>query len=155
MGRGNVCVRGKYEGLYFVDWDNFSDEFEDEDGNIIKDYDMQRDEFEDSLFEFVNDFKKKYNSFNKCDKWIDRSIRAILESKLFYIAVEDNEWSMAFMLIQKEQDYYDNYNFEGLQAGLYQKYLNGMKECLFNQFNELGTYSGAWTSGTIKRRETA
>ena len=30
------------EGLYYVDWDNFSAEYEDEYGNIIHDYDFQR-----------------------------------------------------------------------------------------------------------------
>ena len=30
----------------------------------------------------------------------------------------------------------------------YKTYLEGIKECLFNQFEELG-YGGAWTSGRI------
>jgi len=29
----------------------------------------------------------------------------------------------------------------------------GIKECLFNQFVELGTYDGAWTSGRIRRQQ--
>jgi vacuolar-type H+-ATPase subunit C/Vma6 len=58
---------------------------------------------------------------------------------------------MAIKLIQKEQDYYKKGNFENLQAGLYKKYLKGIKNCLFNQFEELGTYCGAWTSGRITK----
>lgn len=65
--------------------------------------------------------------------------------------MEDNQWSMAIELIQKEQDCYSRGNIENLQAGLYKKYLEGMKKCLFNQFEELGIYGGPWTSGKIKK----
>jgi hypothetical protein len=153
MGRGNCCVHREYEGLFFVDWNNFSSEWEDENGNIITDdYDFQRDEWEESLYQFISDFKKKYPSFSECDKWINREEKAILENELFYIVTEDNEWSMAIKLIQKEQDYYKNGNIEALQKKHYNNYLEGIKKCLFNQFEEIGTYCGAWTSGRIKRQ---
>ena len=152
MGSGNACVFGNYEGLFYVDWDNFSCQYEDADGNVIRDdYEFQREEWETALAEFVFDFNDKYKSFSKCDEWITRNERAVLENSLFYIAVEDNEWSMAIKLIQKEQDYYSRGNIVNLQAGLYRKYLEGIKNCLFNQFSELGTYGGAWTSGRIRR----
>ncbi len=148
MGKGNCCVFGKYEGLFFVDWSNFSTEWEDEDGNVVtNDYDFQRDQWEDALCEFVEDYQARFPSFSKCDKWISSEQRAVLENKLFYIATEDNECSMAVKLIQKEQ----GGNIEAMQKRHYQTYLEGIKECLFNQFESLGTYSGAWTSGTIKR----
>ena len=153
MGRANTCVFGDYEGLYYIDWDNFSNEYEDEHGNIIQDYDFQREEWEISLYEFISDFTQKFKSFSKCNEWISRDEKAILENKLFYIAITDNEWSMAIKLIQKEQGYYDNGNIENLQAKHYKTYLEGIKECLFNQFEELGTYGGAWTSGRIRRQQ--
>lgn len=149
MGRGNCCVHGKYEGLFFIDWDNFSNEYENEDDGIITNYKFQK--WESSLYEFIADFKEKFKSFTSCDQWINREEKAILENELFYVVTEDNEWSMAVKLIQKEQDYYKRGNIENLQAGLYKKYLEGMKNCWFNQFEEIGIYSGAWTSGTIKR----
>ena len=153
MGRANTCVFGDYEGLYYIDWNNFSNEYEDEHGNIIQDYDFQREEWEISLYEFISDFTQKFKSFSKCNEWISRDEKAILENKLFYIAITDNEWSMAIKLIQKEQGYYDNGNIENLQAKHYKTYLEGIKECLFNQFEELGTYGGAWTSGRIRRQQ--
>lgn len=152
MGKGNTCVFGGYEGLFYIDWDNFSNEYEDEHGNIIQDYDFQRDEWENSLYEFISDFTQKFKSFSKCNEWIGRDEKAVLENKLFYITIADNEWSMAIKLIQKEQGYYDNGNIENLQAKHYKTYLEGIKECLFNQFEELGTYSGPWTSGRIRRQ---
>lgn len=151
MGRGNACVHGDFEGLYYIDWDNFSYQCEDEDGNLITDYDFQREEWENSLYVFIEDFKNKYKSFTNCEEWINREEQAILENELFYIVIEDNQWSIAIKLIQKEQSYYSRGNITNLQAGLYRKYLEGMKNCLFNQFEEIGIYGGAWTSGVIKR----
>lgn len=149
MGRGNVCVHNEYEGLYYIDWDNFSKEYEDSNGNIIEDDDFQRSELENALEEFCFDFKEKYPSFYDSEGWIDHSQKILLENSLFYIVVEDNESSVAIELLQKEQDYYKKGNIVGLQAGLYKKYLEGMKQCLFNQFDELGIYCGPWTSGII------
>lgn len=149
MGRGNACVHGEYEGLYYVDWDNFT---------VVEgkeDYELRNEEWELSLEQFIHDFKGKYKSFSECNEWTSREERAVLQNSLFYIVVEDNEWSMAIKLIQKEQSYYSMGNIENLQKGLYQKYLEGIKQCLFNQFEMIGTYKGAWTSGVEKRSESA
>lgn len=151
MGRGNACVHGDFEGLYYVDWDNFSDEYEDGDGNIVNDYDFQRDEWEASLAQFVFDFKKRFKSFDDSKGWLGNTEKIVLENELFYIVTEDNQWSMAIKLIQKEQNYYDSGNIVNLQSRHYKTYLEGMKECLFNQFDEIGVYGGAWTSGVIKK----
>lgn len=151
MGKGNVCVFGDYEGLYYIDWENFCCEYEDEQGNVTQDYDFQQEEWERSLYEFTSDFTKKFKSFSRCNEWTDRGEKAVLENNLFYIAVSDNEWSVAVKLIQKEQSYYTKGNIENLQAKHYKNYLEGIVECLFNQFDELGTYGGAWTSGRIRR----
>jgi hypothetical protein len=157
MGRGNVCVNGQYEGLYYVDWDNFICESEDEDGIVSQHYDLQQNEWEDSLELFVEDFLARFKSFSRCEKnhWLDDSCRAVLENDLFYIGVEDNQWSMAIELLQKEQGFYDSGNFAGLQARHYQTYLDGIRDCLFNQFETLGAYSGAWTSKYIHRGEVS
>lgn len=34
MGKGNVCVRGEYEGLYYIDLSNFTDKYINEDGEV-------------------------------------------------------------------------------------------------------------------------
>lgn len=153
MGRGNTCVFGDYEGLYYIDWDNFIAEYEDEYGNIVEDYDLQQEDWENSLEQFIDDFTEKFKSFSRCNEWISREDKAVLENKLFYIAIADNEWSVAIKLIQKEQGYHDG-NIENLQAKHYKTYLEGIKECLFNQFDELGIYTGPWTSGRIRRSGT-
>lgn len=152
MGRGNVCVFGDYEGLFYVDWNNFPSHYEDDEGNSVDDYQLQQDDWEDALIRFKAAFKKRYPSFVEADsEWIDNEKKAVLENGLFYIAVTDNEWSMAVMLIQKEPDYYQTSSIINLQKRFSDTYLAGMKECLFMQFTELGIYGGPWTSGRITR----
>lgn len=155
MGRGNVCTHGEHEGLYYVDWDNFLVHFYDEENDCETDeidYEGTQVDMEVVLVHaFPNAFMKRFPSFSRCDKWIDRSERrAIMESSLFYICLQDNEWSMAVELIQK--DTFDD-RWPALQGRHYQTYLDGMRDCLFEFFPELGIYSGAWTSGTIRRED--
>jgi len=87
----------------------------------------------------------KSGVFTECDRWYDRDIHVILESKLFEIAIVDNEWSFAVMLLQKEDAP------AGLQKKHYEFYLRKIRDALFEQFSQLGVYECAWTSGTIDR----
>ena len=68
-----------------------------------------------------------------------------MESGLFYIAVEDNQWSLAIELIQKEAPYDDH--LSGLQGLHFRRYLDGMKTCLLERLPSIGIRTGAWTSG--------
>ena len=162
MGRGNVCTLGKCEGLYFVDND-FLDVYsmKNEDGEIeyrsLRDADdgfeycesesyWKRKDFECECVELM---MARFHSFEYVGKWISGSRFALLENDLFYVVWEDNQWSLAIELIQKEGEYGGEEKV-GLQAGLYLKYLKGIKEILLDMHGEVGTYTGAWTSGTIK-----
>lgn len=182
MGRGNVCTFKPYEGLYYVDNDKFhvyrqSDSFSEEpevrlmgeldyaeltSGDWHFDEISTSDEWEDIVECLVDDFTRKFKSFKDAreprGRWIRdnrlyEDVQVVMESKLFYVGIEDNEWSMAVMLIQKE-DPYDG-SLDGLQSGHYRQYLDGIRDCLFNRVDELGTYGGAWTSGTIRKENTA
>lgn len=166
MGRGNVCTFGVAEGLYYVDYD-FLDVYSklvDEENNVL-DFRMRNDVDEDGFeydesesnwnrgeFEllFKIAVKSRFPSFRSVDKWISITRRAVLENKLFYIAMEDNEWSLAIELIQKGGEY-DGEEKVGLQMGLYRNYLKGIEEILVEMNGEVGTYAGAWTHGTIRK----
>lgn len=116
MGRGNVCVTGDYEGLYYIDRDHTdvyrrSDPMSDDDPEtrLMGDLDYAEitgpdwvwdewgsaEELDDVLECFKDSFTRMFPSFERVSpqKWIDRSTMAILENKLFYIGIEDNEWS--------------------------------------------------------------
>ena len=165
-------MTGKYEGLYYIDRDytdvyRRSDEVSDDEfetrllgelsydeltgGDWLYDDWGSAEEYGDVLECFTEGFTRMFTSFKRVekDKWLDRSIRVILESELFYVGVEDNEWSVAVKLLQKD-DPHDNH-LEGLQKRHYQQYLDGMKKVLLERLPSIGTYSGAWTSGRITR----
>lgn len=175
MGRGNCCTTGQYEGLYFIDNDHIhvyrrSDDLSDypetrlmgeldyeelTGGNWLYDEEGTGNEEDDILECFMDDFTRRFPSFERLDKdfWLGRSDRrVILESKLFYIAVEDNQWSLAVELIQKEEPYGFNW-MENLQKRLHEKYLDGIKRCLLNRLPSIGTRRGAWMSGKITRED--
>ena len=176
MGRGNVCVTGAYEGLYYIDNDDFhvyrrddphsDDEFE---SRLLKDLSYQEltggewyycesdtAEEEDSILEcFVEGFTKLFPTFRQpehAELRLKDDGRVLLESKLFYIALEDNEWSLAVKLLQKEEPWGLPW-MENLQKRLYEKYLEGMKRCLLEVLPSIGTHKGAWRSGRITREE--
>lgn len=178
MGRGNVRVTGLYEGLFYIYNDDLQvyrrndieadypetalardldyaeitgDEWLfDEEGSMIK--------TDDVLECFMDDFCQRFPSFERGgnNEWIRNGCpmygarRVLLVNKLFYVAVEDNEWSLAVELVQREDPYCE---LSGLQKKHYQKYLDGMKKSLLNRLPSIGCYAGAWTSGVITREE--
>lgn len=166
MGKGNVCVFGRCEGLYYVD-NGYLDVYSrtDENGNkecrLLKDVEFGDTEFEydegESLFnredfdwKFAELMRERFPSFELVDKWISRDRKAILENSLFYVVYEDNQWSLAIELIMKEGEYGGEEKV-GLQMGLYRKYLKGVEDILLDMHGTVGTYKGAWTSVTITR----
>ena len=103
------------------------------------------------LQSFKTPCRKKFPSFTPCNKWTNGGQRAVLQNQLFYVALEDNEWSLAVELIQKEAPWPQSY--DGLQHKHYQRYLAGIRDTLFEQFESLGIYTGPWTSKTIHRSD--
>lgn len=165
MGRGNVCTTGQYEGLFYVDHDdlhvycsNEDGEFESKllgeveyeelrDGTYYFDQEgsmMNQEYFEETLVEAI---KKRFPSFSESSERVKGDV-AILENELFYICITDNGWSDAVLLLQKDDD-----SLVGLQKRHSQKYLVGIRDALFQQFETIGVYGGPWTSGRIRREE--
>ena len=174
MGRGNCCVFGKYEGLYFIDSDDIHvycrasrDTGEPPELRLLRDLNFSSlsdgtwiyhematcVEEEDILSCFMEDFLQMFLSFRRVapEQWISRSQRVILENALFYICLEDNQWSLAVELIQKEAPWGRSY--EALQARHYRQYLLGMQACLLNRLPSIGIYTGPWTSGVLRKEE--
>ena len=162
MGRGNIHTRGDYEGLYYIDYDYLdyytskeADEYGEFDNKLLAD--MDADDFNDYEYDddlscwnaedyinmFVNDMTKKFGSFVATGE----TYGTIMKNSLFEIKIEDNEWSYAIELIQK-----DDYTLSGLQKKHYKQYLDGMKDVLLDLFPEIGCWTGnCWTHGVIKR----
>ena len=125
MGRGNVCVTGSYEGLFYIDNDDLrvyrrnDPHAKEEETSLQRDLsyeDLSGDEWlldevgssyeeEDVLECFCAELRKLCPSFQPAansNVWLGNERRVILENELFYICVEDNEWSLAVELVQKD-----------------------------------------------------
>ena len=176
MGRGNVCVHGPYEGLFYIDNDHFHVYRKDDplsdwpETRLLRDLDYSdlaggewlfddwgtSEEYDDIIECFLEKFLSRFPSFSRPRKntWVrkgaygDMSLQVLAESKLFYLCAEDNDWSEAIELIQKEDPWDDR--LSGLQSRHYQSYLDGMRDALLHRLPSIGTYTGAWTSGVLK-----
>jgi len=148
MGRGNVCVRGEYETLFYVDYDYFEQYKLDENDEPTteRDYECESMDIQIAIDELKILLQKRTN-FIICDRWHHRDTHVILENKIFEIAIEDNQWSFAVMLLQKEDVDISLHKIH------FERYKNILRDVLFEQYPKLGVYGGAWTSGTINRED--
>ena len=177
MGRGNVCTTGPYEGVFYIGNGYLrvyrrDDPYAKEDETCLlcelSTTDIMRDawlldeigssyEEEDVLECFCAELRKLCPSFQPAansNVWLCNERRVILENELFYICVEDNEWSLAVELIQKD-GYSDCQSawLAGLQKRRYRGYLDDMKKALLARLPSIGIRTGAWTHGIITREE--
>lgn len=171
MGRGNTCVHGKYEGLYFIDRDYIEVYVKDDPKTGARDFrflggmtseelcgsewkydpDESQANLARLLGDFMYDIHAWYPSFKRCEpSRLEYGARIIMENRLYCIAVEDNEWSLAVKLLQK-----DGGRLEGLQRGWFDKYMFAIRKSLLKYLPDIGTYTGPWTSGRITKEEFA
>ncbi len=162
MGRGNVRVTGAYEGLYYINNDDLFvftslNEHGESETKLLGELtaeELERYEFDNFQTRIRQDnveeeilcgMQARFTSLEPCGRWISRTQKAIMENNLFYVALEDNEWSLAVELLQKEDDYA---NITGLQSRHWQAYLQGIRDILLGLFERIHIYAGPWTSGT-------
>ena len=160
LGKGNVCTFGKAEGLIYIDYDDVS-LYQQQGkeykvpclGKQITNYDNyqyleQESEvlLNDILSNIVKDFSIRFPSFQSTD-----FPNILLENNLFTLEQEDNGWSLALKLLQKEQSPYEDGNIENLQLRHYKNYLEGLQECALTYLDSIGIYTGPWTHGTLTK----
>ena len=170
MGKSNVLPTGEYQGVYYVDFENLlsytkkDDETERKTLKNISPWEMSDYEFDDVESQMnlenyratlVDALKKRFPSFKEPVGWYVGipGKHILLENDLFYIAVEDNEWSEAVELLQKEENSVSGY--ENLQKRHYKNYLKGLCNVLLEQFDEIGTYieaHGGKVSGSVSKK---
>lgn len=169
MGRGNVRVTEPYEGLFYIrneDMQYYRKKDSDAEDDVVLlrdipdaelanyDYDELGSDlrFDDVFWNLTQSISKRFPCFFECREFVTSDRLAFLESKLFYICREYNEWSTAIELIQKESAYGDG-ALEGLQKRHYRRFLDGIRDALFEQFDSVCVRTSAWTSGTIRRQD--
>jgi len=97
-------------------------------------------------------FIKRFLSFYREDKWIDNDRHVVLENGLFRIAIVDNEWSAAWLLLERT-DIDDTGSNRTFMRRHYQTYLEEIKRILIDVWGEAIGYGGAWVSGRKYTRE--
>jgi len=98
----------------------------------------------------------KYSSFAKVSKWRGKDIQVVLENERFQIAVADNEWSAAWLLLERD-------DIDDTAALSKRKrvpgYLEALKNVLLNYYGECCAQAkgpaGAWTHGETYTKELA
>lgn len=150
MGAGNVCVHNEFEEVFFVDYEeNFPSREENEYGELSEpDYFLQEALVKEFIDELQVALKRRFKSFEYSEESTQDG-RIILENGLFSIAVEDNQWSIAIKLLQKEQPYYQEGCLENLQARHFNSYKIGLLEKIYELTSTVYGYSGPWTSKRI------
>jgi hypothetical protein len=95
---------------------------------------------------------KKYPSFKSAEKQgRNGSGRIVLESAFFQIAVIDNEWSVAWCLLERD-DISGTAGNRALMRRNYKSYLEAIKNALIDGWGEAIAYGGAWTHGDVIKR---
>jgi hypothetical protein len=111
-------------------------------------------EWDDMIESMREAISEKFPEFSETDRWRESNKHVILESDLFDIAVADNEWSAAWMLLQSE----DLWDTEEEKEEMREKsgaYLDAIKNALLELYGECFEYGGAWTCGEKLVREAA
>jgi hypothetical protein len=106
------------------------------------------------MIEFMRErLTLRFNSFQPVDKWRYRyGGHVVLENSFFQISVADNEWSAAWLLLERE-DIDDTGANRTLMRRHYPAYLEAIKNALLDGWGEAIGYGGAWVHGKIYKKE--
>lgn len=78
-----------------------------------------------------------------------KSRRVIARNTLFSVVIEDNVWSIAVELINNPK------GNAGLQSQMFTSFANGLRNALFEQFDELYVRTGSYTADPITKDSPA
>ena len=140
MGRGNFCASGDLAMQWYIDYDQFTSE--DGEYDELFQHEMVN-------YEMVNQIMNRYPSFWKTNAWIRRDAHALLENKMFYIGIADNENTLAVFISSK-----DEFGTGRMAIRHFEGYKKGIQKILLELFGEIYVRTSAWTSARITEEET-
>lgn len=172
MGRGNICTHHECEGVFYLDNDHlqaYCKICDDSDGESVltarqldelgikydfdgSTADWMYDGYEscvlwdDMLSVVVLALEKQFGEFRQVDRWRNGIFHVVLESDLFEIAVGDNEWSAAWVLLERTDVDDVGPNRDEMRR-VYRKYLEAIRKTLVEGWGEAYGYGGPWTTG--------
>lgn len=157
MGAGNCMVKD-LEGLFYVDWNDLhiytntqdpddaitgKDIPQDKQAEYSYDADLSQANFEAFKDRFCTAMAKHFKSLQTVDYWKGRKRHVIMDNKLFLIAFEDNDWSLAVEVLLKDGAR------KGLQKQMTKSFIKGTKKILLKEFGTIYIRTGSWTSEPI------
>lgn len=113
-------------------------------------YDQQlsQNRFDEIKNQFLTAYQKRYKSMKSIDTWNTKKKRHImLENDMFYVAFEDNDWSIAVELLYKQKVKSPEY-----QARIAPSFKRSMRNILLTILPEIELRTGSWTSKTITKQ---
>lgn len=152
MGRGNFCARGDMAEQWYIDYDNYHYYYCDENGDETSEEYFDQDLLDEDIQYIMDEIRSKFPSFRQVDSWDHycREQHYLLENQLFRIGVADNEWSVAFFIVENEEKISWNC-WEGIAEKHYTEYMHGIEKILLGAFSEVYKRNGAWMSSKIER----
>ena len=162
MKQGNCNVQPN-ETLFYVAWDDIAlyenktnktdirlrqEIPQGEEDNYAYSQISSQDNFENFKTWFLARMQKQFKSMHPCDYWLGRSKHVILENKLFMIALEDNDWSLAIELLRigRKQP-----NLKGLQNQMFQNFVNGLRNNLLTYFPVIYIRTGNYLAQPVTK----
>ena len=149
MGRGNYCPSGDCWDVWYVDYDKYEyDEEEDEHYQGV-DYELICEDMHKAL----ESIRKRFPSFEKVDgEWGSRywGEEYCLKNKLFRVGLADNTWSMALFIQMRDDIWIEQ---ENLAKRHLPEYSKAILQIMLETFGEISIRSGAWCSRTVRLGE--
>lgn len=147
-------------GLYYVDYNEIyrfhkknsdvllkQNEIPEDDASSYEfDQEASQKYFNDFIMSFQTSFCSHFSSMHPVDRY-DKKKHIIAENKLFQIILEDNNWSVAVELLPVKK------SNEGLQNQMFNSFLTGMKNALFEQFDTIYVRDASWSQIPITKND--
>lgn len=148
--------------LYYVDYDFMNVYVNKNDNNDIKvgkdpdalaqpdiylfDDVLTQTRFDNFKKKFIEQMTKRFKSLKPVDKTV-KGVHYILQSDMFTVAFEDNNWSVGVELLCNKKCKNEN-----LRAHLQPSFAKGMRDILIDIVGEVQVRTGSWSSSTINKK---
>lgn len=147
--------------LYYVDYDlmnvyvnknNQSDIKVGKDPVALQDPDtyvfdesLTQTRFDNFKTKFLDEMQKRYKSLKPVNKTV-KGVHYLLQSDMFIVAFEDNNWSVGVELLLNPKCKNEN-----LRKSLFPAFAKGMRNILLDIVGEIHTRTGSWSTNIIDK----
>ena len=147
--------------LYYVDYDLMNVYVNKNDSSDIKigkdpvalqnpdtyvfDESLTQTRFDNFKTKFLDEMQKRYKSLKPVNKTV-KGVHYLLQSDMFIVAFEDNNWSVGVELLLNPKCKNEN-----LRKNLFPTFAKGMRDILLDIVGEIHTRTGSWSTNIIDK----